>query len=225
MGRNLYGIFVAGGSGTRMGTSVPKQFLELAGVPVLQRTIEKFYDALPGMTVITVLPQKHFEDWKSLCIRNSFNIPQILVSGGITRFHSVQNALAHVPDGAVVMVHDGVRPLISPELVCAMAQRAQEVPALIPVVPVVDTLKYKDGRFPDPQRSEIVGAQTPQCFWSEVLKDAYRQAYDPMFTDDASVAQAKRIPLSTMEGERFNLKITTPEDLTLAEYLISTGRP
>lgn len=223
MKRKLYGIFVAGGSGTRMGGSVPKQFLELGGVPVLQRTIGKFHEELPGMTVITVLPQKHFDCWKALCIEHDFNVPQILVSGGITRFHSVQNALAHVPDGAVVMIHDGVRPLISRELIRAAAARSQEVPALIPVVPVTDTLKYRDGRYPDPQRSEIMGAQTPQCFWSEVIKDAYSQAYTPSFTDDASVVQAKNIPLSTIEGERFNLKITTPEDLPLADYLIATA--
>lgn len=223
MKRNLYGIFVAGGSGTRMGGPVPKQFLELGGVPVLQRTIEKFHDELPDMTVITVLPQKHFDSWKALCIEHDFNIPQILVSGGITRFHSVQNALSHVPDGAVVMIHDGVRPLISRELIRGLAEKAQEVPALIPVVPVTDTLKYKDGRYPDPLRSEIMGAQTPQCFWSEVIKDAYTQAYTDSFTDDASVVQAKNIPLSTMEGERFNLKITTPEDLPLAGFLISTA--
>ena len=220
MERKLFGIFVAGGSGSRMGSSVPKQFLELDGVPVLQRTIARFHDVFPDMTVITVLPQAHFDTWKSLCIKKGFNIPQILVSGGITRFHSVQNALSHVPDGALVMIHDGVRPLISRELISALALKAAEVPALIPVIPVVDTLKYTDGRYPDPQRSDIVCAQTPQCFWSEVIKDAYRQAYDIRFTDDASVVQAKNIPLSTMEGERFNLKITTPEDLLLAEYLI-----
>lgn len=221
MKRNLYGIFVAGGSGSRMGGPVPKQFLELGGVPVLQRTIGKFHAELPEMTIITVLPQKHFSSWKALCIEHEFNVPQILVSGGITRFHSVQNALAHVPDGAVVMIHDGVRPLVSSALIHAAAARSQEVPALIPVVPVTDTLKYRDGRYPDPQRSEIMGAQTPQCFWSEVIKDAYTQAYEPSFTDDASVVQAKNIPLSTIEGERFNLKITTPEDLPLADYLMS----
>lgn len=220
--RKLYGIFVAGGSGTRMGSDVPKQFLELEGVPILQRTIEKFHYALPEMTIITVLPQKHFSSWKDLCVKYEFNVPQILVSGGITRFHSVRNALEHVPDGAVVMIHDGVRPLISEELIQSLAAKAQDVPALIPAIPMVDTLKYIDGRYPDPSRSEIVGAQTPQCFWSEVIKQSYGQAYDPSFTDDASVAQANKIPLSITDGERFNIKITTPEDLPLAEFLVST---
>lgn len=220
--RKLYGIFVAGGSGTRMGGSVPKQFLELGGIPVLQRTISKFHDALPEMTVITVLPKKHFDSWKALCVKHEFNVPQIFVSGGITRFHSVQNALAHVPDGAVVMIHDGVRPLISEALIRSLAQAAQDVPALIPVIPMVDTLKYVDGTYPDPPRSGIIGAQTPQCFWSEVIKQSYGSAYDPSFTDDASVAQANKIPLSFAEGERFNIKITTPEDLPLADFLIAT---
>ena len=220
--RKLYGIFVAGGSGTRMGGDIPKQFLELEGIPVLQRTISKFHDALPEMTIITVLPKKHFSSWKDLCVKHEFNVPQILVAGGITRFHSVQNALAHVPDGALVMIHDGVRPLISESLIRSLSQAAQDVPALIPAIPMVDTLKYVDGRYPDPLRSEIVGAQTPQCFWSEVIKQSYCQAFDPAFTDDASVAQANKIPLSITDGERFNIKITTPEDLPLAEFLIST---
>ena len=221
MDRKIYGIFVAGGSGTRMGADVPKQFIELGGMPILQRTIARFVEAIPDIRVITVLPPAHYDLWKNLCITHDFNVPQTLVAGGITRFHSVRNALEKVPDDAYVLVHDGVRPLVSAGLVRTMAEALDSCPAAIPVVPVVDTLRYRDGSFPDPDRSRIVAVQTPQAFRSTGLKEAYRQAYDLSFTDDASVAAAKGIPLTQLPGERFNIKITTPEDLVLAEALRS----
>lgn len=218
----IYAIFVAGGSGTRMGTKTPKQFLELCGKPVLQRSIETFLEAVPGINVITVLPFEHMDEWKDMCFKYSLDCPQTLVEGGITRFHSVKNALAKVPDGSIVFIHDGVRPLISAELVRKMASMMnQDVRALIPVVPVVDTLKLKDRNGPDPDRSNIVAAQTPQVFLSQDIKEAYRLGYDTSFTDDASVAARKGIPLTFVQGERFNIKITTPEDLELATFLLS----
>ena len=223
MRRKIYGIFVAGGSGTRMGGDVPKQFLLLDGKPILQWTIERFLEAEPGMTVVTVLPRIHFQTWKNLCAVHSFDCPQVLVAGGLTRFHSVQNALRKVPDGAVVSIHDGVRPLVSPDLVRRMFTRMQEggTRALLPVVGIVDTLRSTDPGTPAPDRSKTVGVQTPQMFLSEDIRAAYRQAYDLAFTDDASVAESKGIPLSFIEGERFNLKITTPEDLVLAEAVLT----
>lgn len=221
MDRKIYTIFVAGGSGTRMGADMPKQFLPLGGKPILQRTIENFTDAVPGMHVVTVLPKRHFDTWKEMCMVNEMNCPQIIVEGGMTRFHSVRNALARIPDGAIVAVQDGVRPLASKELIAAMFRKAAEVPALIPVIPVVDTLRSKVAGEPAPDRSRLVAVQTPQIFWSEVLKDAYEQAYDESFTDDASVVEKKKIPLSFMDGERFNIKITTPEDLVLGEAILS----
>ena len=222
MRRKIYGIFVAGGSGTRMGGDVPKQFLLLDGRPILQCTIERFLEAEPEMKVITVLPRTHFETWKDLCAIHSFHCPQTLVAGGLTRFHSVQNALKKVPDGAVVSIHDGVRPLISAALVRRMLDRmeTEECRALLPVVPVVDTLRSTDPATPDPDRSRVVAVQTPQIFRSEDIKAAYKQAYDLSFTDDASVAARNGIPLTFEEGERFNLKITTPEDLVLAEAIL-----
>ena len=222
MRRNIYGIFVAGGSGTRMGGDVPKQFLLLDGKPILQWTIERFLEAEPEMTVVTVLPRIHFRTWKDLCAVHSFDCPQILVAGGLTRFHSVQNALKKVPDGAIVSIHDGVRPLVSPELVRQMLARMQEgTRALLPVVKVVDTLRSTEPGVPAPDRSRTVAVQTPQMFLSEDIRAAYGQAYDLSFTDDASVAESKGIPLSFIEGERFNLKITTPEDLVLAEAVLT----
>ena len=222
MRRKFYGIFVAGGSGTRMGGDLPKQFLPLDGRPILQCTIERFLEAEPDLKVITVLPRTHFQTWKSLCTTHSFHCPQTLVAGGLTRFHSVQNALKKVPDGAIVAIHDGVRPLLSAELVRRMLDRMQDgCRALLPVVPVVDTLRSRIPGLPDPDRTKVVAVQTPQIFRSEDIKAAYTQAYELSFTDDASVADRYGIPLAFEEGERFNLKITTPEDLVLAEAILT----
>ncbi len=223
MRRKIYGIFVAGGSGTRMGGDIPKQFLLLDGRPILQCTIERFLEAVPDMKVITVLPRAGFQTWKDLCAAYSFNCPQMLVAGGLTRFHSVQNALKKVPDGAIVCIHDGVRPLVTPTLISRMLERMEreECRALIPVLPVTDTLRARDPEQPDPDRAAVVAVQTPQIFRSEDIKAAYAQAYDLSFTDDASVAARIGIPPAFEEGERFNLKITTPEDLVLAEAILS----
>lgn len=221
MERKFYCVFVAGGSGTRMKSELPKQFISLSGVPILQRTIERFLDAAPDMHIITVLPAQNLGTWKEICSLGSLDAPQTIVTGGITRFHSVQNALQKVPDGAIVAIHDGVRPLVSVALIREMRRRMSECRALIPVVPVTDTLRSKDPSEPDPDRSKIVAVQTPQMFLSEDLKAAYKQPYSTLFTDDASVATAKGIPLSFIDGERYNLKITTPEDLSLAEYILT----
>ena len=222
MRRKIYGIFVAGGSGTRMGGEVPKQFLLLDGKPILQWTIERFLEAEPEMKIITVLPRTHFQTWKNLCATHSFDCPQTLVAGGLTRFHSVQNALRKVPDSVIVSIHDGVRPLATPTLVRRMLDRMQAGErALLPVVKVVDTLRSTEPGLPAPDRSRTVAVQTPQMFLSEDIKAAYAQAYDLSFTDDASVAERAGIPLAFEEGERFNLKITTPEDLVLAEAVLT----
>jgi len=229
-------IVMAAGSGSRMGSSTPKQFLDLDGKPVLRRTIETFVSAVPGLKVVTVLPKEHLAFWKEYCLANDFTYPQLLVAGGITRFHSVRNALEKVPDGAIVAIHDGVRPLISSGLVRNMFSRMEEgrIRALIPVVPSVDTLKVLDkvgdslggtrlaDSGEDVDRSRIYGAQTPQMFLSGDIKKAYSQAYDTAFTDDASVARRIGIPLSFCEGERYNFKLTSPEDLALARMLISS---
>lgn len=228
MDRKFYAVIVAAGSGVRLGSSVPKQFLDLGGRPVLRRTMERFLEAVPDVRLVVVLPRDWEDYWKQQCIESNFNVPQILSRGGITRFHSVQAALAKVPDGAIVAVHDGVRPLVSPALIRRMVEMMEEKRALIPVIPVADTLKILrregeelvavEGRSID--RSEAYAAQTPQMFRSEDLKAAYTQAFDPSFTDDASVAARYGIPLSFVEGERYNLKITTIQDLEAAMKLV-----
>ena len=229
MERKKFVIVMAAGSGTRMGGPLPKQFLELEGKAILQHTIEVFRQACPDISVVVVLSPDYIGYWKDYCIRHNFICPQVLVPGGITRFHSVRNALDRIPDGVLVAVHDGVRPLVTSSLVRQMFDRAQEVPALIPVIPCVDTLKVlrksKDAQGQEilqtiegahADRSVLYGAQTPQIFHSEIIRQAYRQPYDTAFTDDASVVQAYGTTLSYIQGERLNIKITTREDLIIA---------
>jgi len=228
MERKKYLVVTAGGTGTRMGAAVPKQFLELDGVPILRRTMEVFLRAIPDIQVITVLPEGHVAYWRQYCLKANFVCPQRLVKGGFTRFHSVKNALKYVPDGALVAVQDGVRPLISVDKVRELFKAAETAPAVIPVMPVTDTLKVLEKRGgaltvtgEQVDRSRIYGAQTPQVFQSEALKAAYSLQFDTAFTDDASVAERYGIALTFLEGERFNLKITTPEDLVLAKAILS----
>lgn len=221
MSRPVYAIFVAGGSGTRMGSGIPKQFMDIGGVCILQRSIEAFVLAKPDIRIITVLPRAHFSTWKEICLTRGFDCTQQLVEGGITRFHSVRNALEMVPDGAIVMVHDGVRPLIRPAMISDMLARMDNCRALIPALPVTDTLRYTEAGIPSPDRSRIVAVQTPQVFLSEELKAAYSQPFDTSFTDDGSVAERAGIPITIFPGDRLNIKITTPSDLTLAEAILS----
>ena len=228
MAKKVYGVFVAGGSGTRMGAEVPKQFLTLGGKTILHQSILKFMSACPGLVPIVVLPAEHIATWKKICREASFDLPQTIVEGGITRFHSVRNALEKVPDGAMVLIHDGVRPLISAELIGRILAAGDEKRCVIPVCPVTDTLKSLvpagDGTLvqsgePDPSRVGLYGAQTPQLFLSELIKEAYKIGYSQAFTDDASVARTAGIPLTYIEGEKYNIKITTPEDLEVAGKL------
>ena len=229
MERKKYVIFTAAGSGTRMKSQEPKQFLLLKGRPVLMWSILDFVMACPEVNVVTVLPASHIGRWEELCIKHALDVPQKIVKGGITRFHSVRNALKVIPDGAIVAIHDGVRPLISQDLIRTMFGKMQACRALVPVLPVTDTLKSltrdASGNIiptgePDPDRSRVYGAQTPQMFLSEEIKAAYGLPFDTSYTDDASVAAKYGIPLSYIEGERNNIKLTTPEDLSLAEFLI-----
>ena len=226
-------ILVAGGSGTRMGGNMPKQFMEIGGKAILHHTLERFIDAVPDIRVTVVLPDAWKQEWMDYCYRKNLICSQKLVSGGITRFHSVKNALGRVPDGVLVAVHDGVRPLLSTDMIRRLFSEADMNPAVVPVVPVVDTLKVLDKRtdrdgqtelVPVPgekaDRSRLFAAQTPQIFWSEILKKAYSQPYSTAFTDDASVAESSGVEIKYPEGERYNIKITTPEDMTAAEALL-----
>ena len=220
MERKIYCIITAGGKGVRMGGSVPKQFLLLDGVPVLQRTITRIVEAVPGVHVIVTLPPGFLPRWKDLCSEYGFDCPHQVAEGGIERFFSVRNALEKVPDGATVMIHDGVRPFVSDALVNRLLDAAAEHPAVIPATKVTDTLRSSVPGVPAPERSSVLAVQTPQVFRSEEIKKAYSRAYNPSFTDDASVAEENGIPVTCVEGDRYNLKITTPEDLAVASALL-----
>lgn len=218
-----YVIIVAGGKGLRMGSDIPKQFLPIGGRPVLMRTLERFraYDA--DIQIILVLPEAQQTYWRELCEQYDFKVPYQLANGGPTRFHSVQNGLALVPDDAegVVGVHDGVRPFPSIEVIRNCYQTAREKKAVIPVIPVVETVRHleDEGSVTVP-RGDYRLVQTPQTFDIQLLKAANRQPFNDGFTDDASVVESYGHPITLVEGNRENIKITTPYDLKIAEVLI-----
>lgn len=215
-------IIVAGGSGSRMGGSLPKQFMLLDGIPVLGRTINTFAGALPGAEIVVVLPASHTDFWQNFAAR--FDVaPHTVATGGDTRFHSVKNGLAAlVRDPELIAVQDGVRPLSSHEMIRRTAEAAAVHGSAIPVVEAVDSFRETDGttsRAVDRSRLRIV--QTPQVFHAAILRRAYEAQYRPEFTDDASVAEQAGVTPYLCEGERTNLKITTPEDLLIAEALLA----
>lgn len=215
-----YVIIVAGGKGLRMGGEIPKQFLPVGGLPVLMRTMKRFREYSPDLQIILVLPKAQQDYWRDLCKSHQFNIPYMLADGGKTRFHSVQNGLALVPDDAqgLVGVHDGVRPFVSVEVISQCYDVAREQQAVIPVVPVIETLRHIDeGVKP---RDDYRLVQTPQVFDIQLLKAANRQPYQKAFTDDASVVEAYGAKVALVDGNRENIKITTPFDLRIAECLI-----
>ena len=216
-----YIIIVAGGKGLRMGGDIPKQFLPIGGKQVLMRTIERFRAYSNNLQIILVLPEAQQDYWKQLCKEYAFDVDYMLTNGGETRFHSVQHGLALIPDDAqgVVGVHDGVRPFPSIEVIKNCYETAREKKAVIPVVPVVETLRHiTDGTKP---RNEYRLVQTPQCFDIQLLKAANRQPYNDGFTDDASVVEAFGFENTLIEGNRENIKITTPYDIVVAEAIIN----
>lgn len=218
-----YVIIVAGGKGLRMGSDIPKQFLPIGGRPVLMRTLERFraYDA--DIQIILVLPEAQQTYWRELCEQYDFKVPYQLANGGPTRFHSVQNGLALVPDDAegVVGVHDGVRPFPGIEVIRNCYQTAREKKAVIPVIPVVETVRHleDEGSVTVP-RGDYRLVQTPQTFDIQLLKAANRQPFNDGFTDDASVVESYGHPITLVEGNRENIKITTPYDMIVAEALV-----
>lgn len=223
-GTKQYVIIVAGGKGLRMGSDIPKQFLPVGGMPVLMRTILAFRSFNAEMGIILVLPRHQQEYWKELCSKYSFREQYLIADGGETRFHSVKNGLVLVPDDAdgVVGVHDGVRPFPSVETIKRVYDEAKRSGAAVPVVPVVDTLRHVtngDGSVTVP-RSEYRIVQTPQTFNIKLLKEAYRQEYTDFFTDDASVVEHTGHGIALVDGNRENIKITTPFDLAVAQSII-----
>lgn len=217
-------IIVAGGKGERMGASTPKQFLELDGKPILMHTLEKFNKTDPSIEIILALPENQIDFWEELF--HKYQLPKVrhqVVKGGKTRFHSVQNALKLVKENSLVAIHDGVRPLVSTETINHCFAEAEKNGNAIPVVDVVDSLRHYSKQE---QINEAVSrscykiVQTPQCFTSELILRAYHQEFDKLFTDDATVVEKLGETINLVEGNRENIKITTVEDLTIAEAFI-----
>ena len=225
-----YIIIVAGGKGLRMGGEIPKQFLPIGGRPILMRTLERFREYSTTLQIILVLPKDQQDYWLQLCKEYDFKVDYQMTDGGETRFHSVQHGLALIPDDAegVVGVHDGVRPFPSIEVIRNCYETARVKQAVIPVIPVVETLRIIDpiGTIETivpthtVPRSDYRLVQTPQTFDIQLLKAANRQPYNDNFTDDASVVEAFGQEITLVEGNRENIKITTPYDMIVAEALV-----
>lgn len=219
-----YAILVAGGKGLRMGGDIPKQFLPIGGKPVLMRTIEVFCQAYPDIHIILVLPVSQQDYWQRLCQDYHFTNPVQIADGGETRFHSVSNGLKLIPEGTegIVGVHDGVRPFVAVETIRRCYEEAMEKGAVVPVVSVVETVRQllKDGTSVTVPRDEYKLVQTPQTFRISLLKEAYQQPYTSFFTDDASVVEALGKPVHLVEGNRENIKITTPADIRFVNGLL-----
>jgi len=211
-----------------MGSDIPKQFLPIGGKPVLMRTIERFHAYSKDLQIILVLPEAQQDYWKELCKEYHFEVKYLLANGGQTRFHSVQNGLALVPDDAqgVVGVHDGVRPFPSIEVIRRCYETARTAKAVIPVIPVVETVRHLEGEGSvTVPRGDYRLVQTPQTFDIQLLKAANRQPYNDGFTDDASVVESYGHAITLVEGNRENIKITTPYDIVVAEAIIQHPSP
>ncbi len=222
MSQQVAVIIVAGGSGRRMGGKLPKQFMTIGGKPILMHTIQRFAEVLKNPQIILVLPSSHIEYWKELCKEYGFNQPHTICEGGETRFDSVKQGLEHIGNASLVAIHDGVRPLVSSDLIQRSIADAKVFGAVIPVVTPIDSLRQIDeegNHIIDRSKLRIV--QTPQVFHAKVIRKAYEQPYSKTFTDDASVVEASGHDICLCEGDYANLKITTPIDIITAEALLT----
>lgn len=215
-------VIVAGGSGNRMGTVVPKQFLDLNGEPVLMHTIRKFYDFDHKIKIILVLPLQQISYWKSLCDKNNFKIDHEIVSGGNSRFHSVKNGLTKVAGSSIVGIHDGVRPFVSIETIKNCYTAARKYGNAVPVVPVNESVRIKESdQNQSFDRSKLFLVQTPQVFHSDVVSNSFNQEFHESFTDDANVVESAGYKIHLVDGNRENIKITTQTDMIIAKALIN----
>jgi 2-C-methyl-D-erythritol 4-phosphate cytidylyltransferase len=215
-------IIVAGGVGRRMGASLPKQFMMLGNNPILVHTINRMREALPAAEIVVVLPEEYIPLWNNLSAR--FDVAQHrVVAGGKERFHSVAAGLAALSDEVkYIAVHDGVRPLVSKRLIINLILTAENHEAVIPAIAPADSCRVIDGNESQIiDRSTLRLVQTPQVFQAAVLRQAYTQPFSPAFTDDASVVEQAGAKVHICEGERTNIKITTPEDISFAEAIIN----
>lgn len=214
-------IIVAGGAGRRMGTALPKQFMMLGNEPILARSINNIHKALPAAEIVVVLPEEHITLWRNIAAR--FEVARHkIASGGTERFYSVKSGLKELSeDVKIVAVHDAVRPLASKKLIIRLILEAEKSVAVIPVVPPVDSFRKVEGNDSKIiDRSALRIVQTPQVFNADVLRKAYEQEFSAAFTDDASVVESFGEKITLCDGERGNIKITTPEDMIIATALI-----
>ena len=220
---NKAAILVAGGKGMRMGTTLSKQYLPLAGKPVLMHTLERFFQADPSLLLILVLPKEDFGYWTDLCTSQGFDLPHQLVEGGSSRFQSVKNGLMALPfQEGLVAIHDGVRPFVSEKVIQTSFEQAAEKGSAIPVVALKDSLlkigAAVESSFQDRTHFRLV--QTPQTFQLKPLLQAFAVEELAIFTDDATVYEYQGWEISLIEGNPENIKLTTPEDLAFAEFLM-----
>lgn len=218
----FFAIIVAGGSGIRMNTELPKQFLLLKGKPVIMHSILAFYSSPQKPEIVVVLNEQHFNLWQQLCEEHKFTLPHILVAGGKTRFESVKKALDTIRENSVIAIHDAVRPLISTSIIAEAYKTALKVGNAVVAVPSKDSVRllHPNGNSQSINRSEVFLVQTPQTFQSAILKKAYEQEYVDNFTDDASVVERDGVQINLLEGHPDNFKITFPADLWLAEMIL-----
>ena len=216
-----YALIVAGGKGLRMGNEIPKQFLILKGLPVLMHTI-KVFDEVGDINIILVLPALQIDYWKALCQQFTFNIKHQVVEGGDTRFHSVRNGLLLVPEGCLVAIHDGVRPMVTKTIIEESYKLALKEGSAVAAIPLKDSIREQTlmGETRTVNRSNFYLIQTPQTFQSSIIKESYEHATHENFTDDASVMEEYGKKVKLFAGSDRNIKITSPEDLLVAEILL-----
>ena len=217
-----YVVIVAGGSGTRMKREVPKQFIPVAGKPILMHTLEAFHKVSDQIQIILVLPESQILGWKSLCAQYNFNLSHITATGGETRFHSVKNGLDKIKGDGLVAIHDGVRPMVTEQIILNAFAMAEQKGNAIAAVALKDSIRHVQGDINKvANRSEFQLIQTPQTFSVNLIKAAFDTPYSDSFTDDATVLEAVGHKINLIAGDYSNIKITTPEDLVLAESLLN----
>ena len=219
---NRYAVIVAGGSGSRMGSEIPKQFLPMGNAPILMHTIKRFFTSAESVHIVLVLPEEQVERWHQLCQKYSFSIPHHIIFGGKTRFQSVKNGLNSIGETeGLVAIHDGVRPFISKRIIEASYKSAQKEGNGIASVPLKDSIRMvekKSNKALDREQYRII--QTPQTFLLSQIRDAFHKAKKDLYDDDASVAEEAGYAIHLIEGGYDNIKITTPEDMAMAEAIL-----
>jgi 2-C-methyl-D-erythritol 4-phosphate cytidylyltransferase len=215
-----YVLIVAGGEGSRLPSGMPKQFIELNNLPLLMHTFRAF--SFLDASIVLVLPENGISLWEELCQKHSFSISHKVVSGGPERFHSVKSGLKQIPDDALVGIHDGVRPMVSRDTIERAFDMAERKGNGVPAIPLRESVRETDHALNRPfDRKQLRIVQTPQVFFSTLIKKAYNCSFDERFTDDATVLEAAGFPINLTEGSEENIKVTLPVDLAIAEYLLS----